>query len=94
MDTALGLAIATHSLLPSMQRTEDTRILERAEDKSTESLIQNLSPRQQALFTELCTDHVHRESVMPAYLTACLAEKAPHRATNLTAQGAQKWKGC
>jgi hypothetical protein len=76
-----------------MQQTESTRVQERAEDKSAKSLIRNLSPRQQGLFTRLCTNHMHKDPVVPAFLTACLAEKAPHRATNLIAQDTRKWKG-
>ena len=30
---------------------------------------------------------------MPPFLTLCLAENAPHRATNLTTQETRKWKG-
>lgn len=88
-----GLAVATHSLILSMQSAENTRLLERAEDKSAKSLIRNLSPRQQSLFTKLCTRHMQSAPVMPAFLTACLAEKAPHRATNLIAHESRKWKG-
>jgi hypothetical protein len=93
LDPAGGLAIATQSLMLSMQKTESTRIQERAEDKSAKSLIRNLTPRQQGLFTKLCTDHMHTAPVVPTFLTACLAEKAPHRATNLITAETRKWKG-
>ena len=93
LDSASGLAVATHSLMLSMQKTESTRIKERAEDKSAKSLIRNLSPRQQALFTRLCTTHMHKEPEMPPFLIQCLAEKAPHRASNLIAHEVRKWKG-
>jgi hypothetical protein len=92
-DPAGGLTIATQNPLLSMQQTESTRVQERAEDKSAKSLIRNLSPRQQGLFTRLCTNHMHKDPVVPAFLTACLAEKAPHSATNLITQETRKWKG-
>ena len=76
----------TQSLMLSMQHRESTRILERAEDKSAESLIRNLSPKQQGLFLKLCTSHMHKKPIMSLFLTLCLAEKAPQRATNLITQ--------
>jgi hypothetical protein len=76
-----------------MQTTEDTRIKERAEDKDAKSLIRNLSPRQQTLFTRLCTTHMQTAPVMPEFMTRCLAEKAPHRASNLIAHEVRNWKG-
>jgi hypothetical protein len=93
LNTASGLAVATHSLMLSMQNTENTRIKERAEDKSAKSLIRNLSPRQQALFTRLCTEDMRNAPAMPAFLIQCLAEKAPHKASNLIAHEARNWKG-
>jgi hypothetical protein len=93
LDTASGLAVATHNLMLSMQKTETTRIKERAEDKSAKSLIRNLSPRQQDLFTRLCTTHMHRAPKMPEFLIQCLAEKAPHRTANLLAHESRNWKG-
>ncbi len=93
LNTASGLAVATHSLMLSMQNTENTRIKERAEDKSAKSLIRNLSPSQQALFTRLCTTDMRKAPAMPAFLIQCLAEKAPHRASNLIAHEARNWKG-
>jgi hypothetical protein len=93
LNTASGLAVATHSLMLSMQNTENTRIKERAEDKSAKSLIRNLSPSQQALFTRLCTTDMRTAPAMPAFLIQCLAEKAPHRASNLIAHEARNWKG-
>ena len=78
-----------------MQKTESTRIKERAEDENAKSLIQSLSPRQQELFTKLYACHMmhNKEPVMPAFLTLGLAKKAPHRATNLITQESHKWKG-
>ena len=76
-----------------MQKAETTRLQERAEDKSAKSLIRNLSPVQQALFTKLCTSHMHKEPTMSSFLTSCLAEKTPLRATNLIAHESRKWKG-
>jgi hypothetical protein len=93
LDSASGLAVATHSLMLSMQATENTRVKERAEDKSAKSLIRNMSPSQQALFTRLCTTHMQKDPVMPEFMTKCLAEKAPHRASNLIAHEARNWKG-
>jgi hypothetical protein len=55
LDSASGLAVATHSPMLSMQKTEATRLQERAEDKSAKSLIRNLLPSQQALSAKLCT---------------------------------------
>jgi hypothetical protein len=92
-DSVSGLAVAAHSLMLSMQKTESTRIKERAEDKSAKSRIRKLSSTQQALFTRLCTTHMHAEPVMPAFLIQCLAEKAPHRASNLIAHEVRNWKG-
>jgi hypothetical protein len=51
LDTASGLATATHSLMLSMQKTETARTKERAEDKSAKSLLRNLTPKQRGLFT-------------------------------------------
>ncbi len=48
---------------------------------------------QQALFTKLCTTHMKEEPIMPNFLTSCLAEKTPLRATNLIAHESRKWKG-
>jgi hypothetical protein len=93
LDSASGLAVATHSLMLSMQKTEATRLKERAEDKSAKSLIRNLSPSQQALFTKLCTTHMQKEPMMSNFLASCLAEKTPLRATNLIAHESRKWKG-
>jgi hypothetical protein len=93
LDSASGLALATHSLMISMQNTETTRLQERAEDKSAKSLIRNLLPRQQALFTKLCTINMRSAAVMPPSMTSCLAEKTPIRATNLILQASRKWKG-
>ena len=93
LDAASGLAVATHSLMLSMQKSETTRLQERADDKKAKSLIRNLTSKQQALFTRLCTDHMKRAPVMPEFLASCLAEKAPHRATNLITQETLKWKG-
>jgi hypothetical protein len=93
LDSASGLAVATHSLMLSMQKTETTRLQERAEDKSAKSLIRNLSPRQQELFVRLCTTHMQDTPVVPPFLKLCLAEKAPHRATNLISHETRKWKG-
>ena len=39
LDAALGLAAAARSLVLHAQKTENTGILERAEDKSTDSLV-------------------------------------------------------
>ena len=44
LDPAGALAMATQSLMLSMQQRESTRLLERAEDKNAKSLIRNLSP--------------------------------------------------
>ena len=93
LDPAGGLAVATQSLMLSMQQRESTRLLERAEDKSAKSLIRNLSPKQQGLFLRLCTSHMHKPPTMSPFLTLCLAEKAPQRATNLITQETRKWKG-
>ena len=93
LDSAGGLAVATQSLMLSMQQRESTRLLERAEDKSAKSLIRNLSPKQQGLFLRLCTSHMHKPPTMSPFLTLCLAEKAPQRATNLITQETRKWKG-
>jgi hypothetical protein len=93
LDPSAGIALATQSLMISMQNTENNRIKERAEDKSAKSLIRNLSPRQQELFTKLCTDDMRRVAVMPPFITSCLAEKTPIRATNLIQQASRKWKG-
>ena len=93
LDSASGLAVATHSLMLSMQKTETTRLQERAEDKSAKSLIRNLSPRQQTLFTKLCTNDMRQLAVMPPFMVSCLAEKTPIRATNLIQQATRKWKG-
>jgi hypothetical protein len=79
-------ALATQSSMLSVQKNKETRKADRAEDESAKSLVRNLSPRQQTLFTKLCTTHVHKEPVMPEFVKACLAEKAPHRAMNLIAQ--------
>ena len=71
VDTDSGLATATQSAMLSVQKTEETRKLERAEDKSGKSLIQNLPPpRQQVLLTKPRATHVHKAPVMPAFLTA------------------------
>ena len=93
LDPAGGLAVATQSLMLSMQQRESTRILERAEDKSAKSLIRNLSPKQQGLVLKLCTSHMHKSPTMSPFLTVCLAEKASQRATNLITQETRKWKG-
>jgi hypothetical protein len=93
LNSASGLAVATHSLMISMQNTENNRIQERAEDKSAKSLIRNLSPRQQALFTKLCTTDMRTVAKMPPFIVSCLAEKTPIRATNLIQQASRKWKG-
>ena len=93
LDSASGLAVATHSLMLSMQQTETTRLKERAEDKTAKSLIRSLTAKQQALFTRLCTTHMKKDPVMPEFLTSCFAEKTPHRATNLITQETLKWKG-
>jgi hypothetical protein len=52
-DTLSRLALATHSLMLSMNKNEETRIKERAEDKSEKLLIRNLGPKQQGLFTKI-----------------------------------------
>ncbi len=93
LDSASGLAVAAHSLMLSMQQTETTRLRERAEDKSAKSLMRNVSPRQQSLFTKLCTSDMRSVAVMPPFLASCLAEKNPIRATNLIQQESRKWKG-
>jgi hypothetical protein len=93
LDTASGLATATHSLMLSMQKTETARTKERAEDKSAKSLLRNLTPKQQGLFTKLCADHMRKALVMPDFMVSCLAEKNPTRATNLITQETRKWKG-
>jgi hypothetical protein len=93
LDLASGLALATHSLVISMQNTETTRLQERAEDKSVKSLMRNLPPRQQAPFAKLCTIDMRSPAVMPPFMTSCLAEKTPIRATNLIQQASHKWKG-
>jgi hypothetical protein len=93
LDSASGLAVATHSLMLSMQKTEATRLKERAEDKSAKLLIRNLLPNQQALFTKLCTKHMQEEPITSDFLTWCLAEKMPLRASNLIAHESRKWKG-
>jgi hypothetical protein len=93
LDTASGLAVATQNLMLSMQNGETNRLKERAEDKSAKSLLRSLSPRQQALFTKLCTNDMRNAAVMPAFMTSCLAERTPIRATNLIQQASRKWKG-
>jgi hypothetical protein len=77
----------------SMQKTEATRLQERAEDKSAKLRIRNLLPSQQALFTKLCTKHMQEEPIMLNFLTLCLAEKTPLRASNLITHESRKWKG-
>jgi hypothetical protein len=91
--TPLKLAVATHSLMISMQNMETTRLQERAEDKSARPLMQNLSPGQQAPFTKLCTADMRSVAVMPPFMTSCLGEKTPIQATNLIQQASRKWKG-
>jgi hypothetical protein len=97
LDPAMGVAVATQNLMLSMQQSEQqrevVRLQERAEDKSAKSLIRNLSPRQQGLFLKLCTNHMQKEPVMPAFITSCLAERNPIRATNLITQETRKWRG-
>jgi hypothetical protein len=93
LNSASGLAVATHGLMISMQNAENHRIQERAEDKSAKSLMRNLSPRQQALFTKLCADDMGTVAKMPPFITSCPAEKTPIRATNLVQQASRKWKG-
>jgi hypothetical protein len=83
LDSALGLAVATHSLMISMQKAETTRLQDRADDKSAKSLMQNLLPRQQALFTKLCTNNMRKAAVMPPFMVS----------TNLIHQASRKWKG-
>jgi hypothetical protein len=93
LDSVSGLALAAHSLMIWMQNAETTRLQERAEDESAKSLMRNLSPRQQALFTKLFTIDMRSTAVMPPFMTSCLAEKTPIRATNLIQQVSRKWKG-
>jgi hypothetical protein len=88
-----GLAVATQSFMLAMNQNEATRIQERAEDKKEKSLIRNMSPRQQSIFPKLCTTHMRTEPVVPAFLKLCLAEKTPHKATNLITNETRKWKG-
>jgi hypothetical protein len=41
-----------------MTSHEATRVKERLEDKSKETLIRNLGPRQQGVFLKVCTDNM------------------------------------
>jgi hypothetical protein len=92
-DAASGLAVATTSLMLTMTSHEATRVKERLEDKSKETLIRNLGPRQQGVFLKVCTDNMRTPPKMPEFLKMALAEKTPHKATNLIVSETRNWKG-
>jgi hypothetical protein len=76
-----------------MTSNENTRIRERAEDKSRKSLIKNLGPKQQSLFLRLATDHMREPPVMSDCMADVLNEKSPVKATQLIVAQMRKWKG-
>jgi hypothetical protein len=76
-----------------MTANENTRIREREEDKGSKSLIRNLGPKQQSLFTRLATEHMREEPEMSPFMKLVLHEKSPAKATQLIVAQMRKWKG-
>ena len=92
IDTA-NLALAAQTLTMAMTTNETNRVRERAEDKSSKSLISNLGPRQQCLFERLATESMGDPPAMSAFMTRVLKEKSPAKSAALLMAEMRKWKG-
>jgi hypothetical protein len=91
-DTAT-LALAAQSLTIAMTNSENNRVREREEDKSSKSLISNLGPRQQCLFERMATDSMGEEPHMSPFMIGILKEKSPAKSAHLLMAEMRKWKG-
>jgi hypothetical protein len=76
-----------------MTANEKTRIAEREEDKSSKSLIKNLGPQQQSLFSRMSTPHMAEAPEMSSFMKGIIKEKSPVKGTQLIVAQMQKWKG-
>jgi hypothetical protein len=92
-DDTAGLAVAAQSLTMVMTSNENIHIREREEDKGSKSLIRNLGPTQQSLFTRLVTEHMREPPEMSDFMKLVLHEKSPAKATQLIVAQMRKWKG-
>ena len=88
-----NLAVATQAMVLVLQANENNRKREREEDQQNKSLIRNLGPKQQSLFTRLATKSLRDPPRMTAFMKSVLSEKSPHKATNLILAETRKWKG-
>jgi hypothetical protein len=76
-----------------MTNSENNRVREREEDKSSKSLISNLGPRQQCLFERMATDSMGEEPHMSPFMIGVLKEKSPAKSAHLLMAEMRKWKG-